>query len=260
MTTADRAPHQAATEYERQLTAAGFGAADRQQYIQGSGQPHGYAACLWDEFIVPGAEAAGLIPTRPTQLTSPAEQALIEARRQARLIYWEQYPEDRGGYDPLSNHNAPGVEAHFAAFVEDLAAQMLRAEPEQAPADEEPVTIADHLIAALAAHDIRAWRGTETTQLASSDLISCTVVRAHTPTGTLTIGGASRHDAADTDQDIQARNVDYPATDHGSYLAEHDDRYTGQVQAYWSGGQGNSLADDTAALIAAVLPLFTDTW
>ncbi|MFJ2922901.1 hypothetical protein [Streptomyces sp. NPDC087307] len=62
-------------DYEWRLEAAGHGATQRQRYIESFGEDAEYAACQWDEMIVPAAEAAGVIPARPVEPLSPAEQA-----------------------------------------------------------------------------------------------------------------------------------------------------------------------------------------
>ncbi|MFJ8957321.1 hypothetical protein ACIRO1_45250 [Streptomyces sp. NPDC102381] len=111
------------TTYERGLESAGYGDSQRQRYIEGSGEDPEYAACQWDEMIVPAAEAAGIIPTRPSEPVSPAE----EARAAARAEYWQQHPDD--GWDPWDND--PAKEAEFKTFVDSRTEQLLQeARPE----------------------------------------------------------------------------------------------------------------------------------
>ncbi|MFI1869712.1 hypothetical protein [Streptomyces jumonjinensis] len=50
--------------YERELDAAGYGETQRARYIAESGDDE-YAACQWDEMVVPSAQAAGIIPEPP---------------------------------------------------------------------------------------------------------------------------------------------------------------------------------------------------
>ncbi|MGW6605144.1 hypothetical protein [Streptomyces sp. NPDC055036] len=108
--------------YERDLDAAGYGDSQRQRYIEGSGEDAEYAACEWDEMIVPAAEAAGAIPARPVEPVSPADQARDAARSHARGEYWQQNQQD--GWDPLTND--PAKEAEFNAFVEDRSTRILQ--------------------------------------------------------------------------------------------------------------------------------------
>ncbi|MGX1759918.1 hypothetical protein ACWIG5_23925 [Streptomyces lydicus] len=68
-------------DYERDLDAAGYGDTQRQRYILEFGDDDEYAACQWDEMIVPAAEAAGIIPARPIEPVTPAEEARETARR-----------------------------------------------------------------------------------------------------------------------------------------------------------------------------------
>ncbi|WP_328973990.1 hypothetical protein [Streptomyces sp. NBC_00239] len=84
--------------HQRQLTAAGYGEEQRTRYIEESGQDPEYAACVWDEQIVAGAEAAGIIPENPRPF-SPAEEATHAARDAAISEFWTQHPE----YDVFSN-------------------------------------------------------------------------------------------------------------------------------------------------------------
>jgi hypothetical protein len=84
--------------YQSQLTAAGYGEEQRTRYIQESGQDPEYAACVWDEQIVVGAEAAGIIPENPRPF-SPAEEATYAVRDAAISEFWERHP----GYDVFSN-------------------------------------------------------------------------------------------------------------------------------------------------------------
>ncbi|MFI1890399.1 hypothetical protein [Streptomyces jumonjinensis] len=51
--------------YERELDAAGYGEGQRARYIAQSGHDAEYAACQWDEMVVPSAQAAGIIPEPP---------------------------------------------------------------------------------------------------------------------------------------------------------------------------------------------------
>lgn len=111
-------------EYERALEDAGYGDAQRQQYIEGSGDAE-YAACQWDEMVVPAAEAAGVIPARPVEPITPAEQASQDARARASSEYWQQHPVEQGGWDPLGDPD-PVKEGEFQKFVEDRVSAILR--------------------------------------------------------------------------------------------------------------------------------------
>lgn len=111
--------------YEQDLDAAGYGGVQRQRYIEGSGEDAEYAACQWDEMIVPGAEAAGIIPARPVEPVSPVEQAREAARSHAMGEYWQQHPVEEGGWDPLTS-NDPAKEAEFKQFVEDRSVTILQ--------------------------------------------------------------------------------------------------------------------------------------
>ena len=51
-----------AAEYAQALEDAGYGDTHRQQYIANSNEDPDYAACNYDELIVPAAVAAGIIP------------------------------------------------------------------------------------------------------------------------------------------------------------------------------------------------------
>ncbi|KAB7833557.1 hypothetical protein [Streptomyces mobaraensis] len=124
----------APSPYEQQLTAAGYGDGQRQHYIEQSGQDPEYAACVWDEQIMLAAEAAGEIPARPVEPLTPAEQAENAARSQAMREYWQQYPEDQGGWDPLSNDNDDATKAQFDTFVSERTQQLLST-PEPSPAE-----------------------------------------------------------------------------------------------------------------------------
>ncbi|MFI7352088.1 hypothetical protein ACIBSR_38280 [Streptomyces sp. NPDC049936] len=84
--------------HQRQLTAAGYGDEQRARYIEESGQDPEHAACVWDEQIVPAAEAAGIIPGNPNPF-SPAEEATHAARDAAINEFWTRHPE----YDVFSN-------------------------------------------------------------------------------------------------------------------------------------------------------------
>jgi len=109
--------------HDQRLTAAGYGAAQRRRYIAESGQDPEYAACQWDDMIVPAAEAAGEIPANPNPYT-PAEQAILDAHRVARDEFWAQHPE----YDPLSN--SPKNQALFKQadeYGDRRAREILRA-------------------------------------------------------------------------------------------------------------------------------------
>ena len=101
-------------DYERDLDAAGYGDTQRQRYIEGSGEDAEYAACQWDEMIVPAAEAAGILPARPVEPISPAEQARDAARSHASDEYYKQHPDD--AWEPWDND--PAKEAEYKAFVE----------------------------------------------------------------------------------------------------------------------------------------------
>ncbi|MFD8621722.1 hypothetical protein [Streptomyces sp. NPDC059513] len=111
--TADQpVPHdQQQTAHQRQLTAAGYGEEQRARYIEESGQDPEYAACVWDEQIVAGAEAAGIIPESPGAF-SPAEEEMRAARDAAISEFWTQHPE----YDVFSN--SPENQALFRQAME----------------------------------------------------------------------------------------------------------------------------------------------
>lgn len=57
-------PEPPLSAYDQALAAAGFGPADRARFIAEHGTSTEYAACVWDEELVPAAEAAGTIPQR----------------------------------------------------------------------------------------------------------------------------------------------------------------------------------------------------
>ncbi|MFC8223568.1 hypothetical protein ACFUTY_36055 [Streptomyces sp. NPDC057362] len=111
--TADQpTPHdQQQAAYQRQLTAAGYGDEQRARYIEESGEDPEYAACVWDEQIVAGAEAAGIIPENPRPF-SPAEEATHAARDAAISEFWTRHPE----YDVFSN--SPENQALFRQAME----------------------------------------------------------------------------------------------------------------------------------------------
>ncbi|MCQ4045826.1 hypothetical protein ACFOSC_27890 [Streptantibioticus rubrisoli] len=112
------------TDYDRTLDAAGYGSQQREQYIADSAEDPEYAACQWDEMIVTAAEAAGEIPARPVEPSSPVEQAQDAARQHAMTEYWHQHPVEQGGWDPFSND--PEKEQHFTAFVSARSTQILQ--------------------------------------------------------------------------------------------------------------------------------------
>ncbi|MFJ2406642.1 hypothetical protein ACIOUE_35685 [Streptomyces xanthochromogenes] len=99
-------------DYERNLEAAGYGDTQRQRYLDESGDPE-YAACQWDEMILPGAEAAGIIPARPVEPLSPVEQARDAARAHASSEYYQQHPDD--AWEPWDNN--PAKETEYKTFV-----------------------------------------------------------------------------------------------------------------------------------------------
>jgi hypothetical protein len=84
--------------YQQTLTAAGYGEDQRERYIRESGQDPEYAACVWDEEVMPAAEAAGAIPESPSCF-DPVERATLDARDAAVDEFWKQHPE----YDVFSN-------------------------------------------------------------------------------------------------------------------------------------------------------------
>ncbi|WP_105974717.1 hypothetical protein [Streptomyces geranii] len=87
--------------YQQTLTAAGYGEDQRARYITESGMDPEYAACVWDEEIMPAAEAAGAIPANPSPF-DPAERATLDARDAAVDEFWRRHPE----YDVFSNSEA----------------------------------------------------------------------------------------------------------------------------------------------------------
>ncbi|MFD3907866.1 hypothetical protein ACFXOL_10845 [Streptomyces californicus] len=111
-----------AADYERTLEAAGYGDTQRQRYIEDSGQDPEYAACQWDEMVVPGAEAAGIIPARPVEPLSPAEQARDAARAHASSEYYQQHGD--GAWEPWDND--PAKEAEYNAFVDSRTTTILQ--------------------------------------------------------------------------------------------------------------------------------------
>ncbi|MFZ3552112.1 hypothetical protein ACODT3_42210 [Streptomyces sp. 4.24] len=113
-------------------------------------------------------------------------------------------------------------------------------------------SIAQHLITTLKAHGVTAEVTHSSITYGVTDTFS--MVSAPTATGMLHIIGATCH-GEDSDDYVPTYDVDYPATEHGAYLAEHEDRSGKFTVIYESEGQRLSLADDTAALTAAVLPL-----
>lgn len=84
--------------YQQTLTAAGYGEDQRERYIKESGLDPEYAACVWDEEVMPAAEAAGAIPASPSPF-DPVERATLDARSAAVDEYMQQHPE----YDVFSN-------------------------------------------------------------------------------------------------------------------------------------------------------------
>lgn len=97
--------------YQQTLTAAGYGEDQRERYIAQSGLDPEHAACVWDEEIVPAAEAAGVIPENPGYF-GPAERATMDARDAAVDEFWKQHPE----YDVFSN--APEHQSLFRQAME----------------------------------------------------------------------------------------------------------------------------------------------
>ncbi len=72
--------HQAdLADYQRRMDNSGLGEADRERYITGTVDPRA-AALVWDEQIIPAAEAAGDLPQAPIEPLSPREQAQQAAR------------------------------------------------------------------------------------------------------------------------------------------------------------------------------------
>lgn len=84
--------------YQQTLTAAGYGEDQRERYIRESGLDPEHAACVWDEEVMPAAEAAGAIPENPGYF-DPIERATLDARDAALDEFWKQHPE----YDVFSN-------------------------------------------------------------------------------------------------------------------------------------------------------------
>ncbi|MCX4885994.1 hypothetical protein [Streptomyces sp. NBC_00847] len=97
--------------YQQTLTAAGYGEDQRERYIRESGQDPEYAACVWDEEVMPAAEAAGAIPERPSPF-DPVERATLDARDAAVDEFWKAHPE----YDVWSN--SPENQALFRQAME----------------------------------------------------------------------------------------------------------------------------------------------
>ncbi|MCX4462413.1 hypothetical protein OOK58_59075 [Streptomyces sp. NBC_01728] len=86
--------------YQQTLRAAGYGSEQRERYIEDSGLDPEYAACVWDEEVLPAAEAAGAIPESPGYF-DPAERATLDVRSAAVDEFWAQHPES--DYDVFSN-------------------------------------------------------------------------------------------------------------------------------------------------------------
>ncbi|MFI1734916.1 hypothetical protein ACH40E_38035 [Streptomyces acidicola] len=86
--------------YEQTLNAAGYGPDQRERYINESGHDPEYAACVWDEEILPAAEAAGAIPEHPSYF-DPAERATLDVRNAAIDEFWKQHPQS--DYDVFNN-------------------------------------------------------------------------------------------------------------------------------------------------------------
>lgn len=97
--------------YQQMLTAAGYGTDQRDRYIEQSGLDPDHAACVWDEEIVPAAEAAGTIPGNPDPF-GPAERQTLNTRNAALDEFWKQHPE----YDVFSN--APEHQELFRQAME----------------------------------------------------------------------------------------------------------------------------------------------
>ncbi|MFF5893946.1 hypothetical protein ACFY72_35030 [Streptomyces globisporus] len=123
VTTDQSAPSdQQQAAHQRQLTAAGYGEEQRTRYIEGSSEGPEYAACAWDEQIVPGAEAAGIIPENPSPF-STAEQAHNAAHSHAVSEYWQRNPDDRWA-SPWDAD--PAREAEYKEFVAARTTQILQ--------------------------------------------------------------------------------------------------------------------------------------
>ncbi|MBV9024700.1 MAG: hypothetical protein JO362_13115 [Streptomycetaceae bacterium] len=78
-------------EYERTLTAAGYGPEDRRRYIAESADPE-YAECEWDNNLIPAAEAAGIIPEPPQPEPTLDELVHHCAQRAAHREFFEANP------------------------------------------------------------------------------------------------------------------------------------------------------------------------
>lgn len=104
---------------EQQLTDAGYGDDRRQRYIDESGQDPEYAACVWDEQIIPAAVAAGEIPEQPYPF-SAAELARHAASSTAVTEFSQQHPE----HDPFDND--PASQQAFQQFVNARKEEIMR--------------------------------------------------------------------------------------------------------------------------------------
>lgn len=135
MTTSQDAAYQQAMEqyradmrdYHQRLQEEGFSGYGRAAYITGSGGNPEFAELQWDEMILGQAEAAGVIPPKPTEPLSPREQFTIEARNQVTDELLER------GYDPWERDLTDDERAWQEARVEELVAQRLPAPQPPAP-------------------------------------------------------------------------------------------------------------------------------
>ncbi|MEU0032008.1 hypothetical protein [Streptomyces sp. NPDC006335] len=127
--------------YEQTLTAAGYGEDQRERYIQQSGLDPEEAALVWDNEIVPAAEAADAIPEHPGYF-DPVERATLDARDAAIDEFWKQHPE----YDVWSNspenqalfRQAMGYgDAKAREVLGDQAAEHLMSAPKATTADQD---------------------------------------------------------------------------------------------------------------------------
>lgn len=105
------APAARTSASDEQLAAAGYGDTARQHYIDHSGQDPEYAACTWDELIIPAAEAAGEIPE--TSHFDEAGRATMDALAEAGQIVWAS-----NHHDPFDN--SPAGQMAFRQYQQQV--------------------------------------------------------------------------------------------------------------------------------------------
>ncbi|MBV9025211.1 MAG: hypothetical protein JO362_15790 [Streptomycetaceae bacterium] len=120
-------------EYERTLTAAGYGPEARHRYITESADPE-YAECEWDNNVIPAAEAAGIIPEPPQPEPTLDEFVHHWAQRAAHREFFDANP----AYSPFDRAMTPAEKEQVDRRTDELVRDRGKALAEFLCANERP--------------------------------------------------------------------------------------------------------------------------